>query len=308
MHFNNIERYGCFMNKNNMDFSKQIIKVQKSINRMSELNKGSYNVLIRSMNEFARNMKYNTKASFYDPNGLSAALKNIYPNNLNDILNYNYSDEFKDMLSSVKTVVYSAQKDLLKQLKEIDFSPILSSAYRMSDSFKDLVDAAYGITQEKLEETEIKDNIAQESEFANSEEVQEAINEHIKNPKGFQAKFANWSQKKIVQYYIIWKILSFMWTNFGQPYFQENVGMPFTAYIVSNVKELPEKGAEVICQIKENIEGTIIANTNYYYKVSFTDENGIEREGYVAKRNLKLLEEKEDISDNVEEETTNGQE
>ena len=63
------------------------------------------------------------------------------------------------------------------------------------------------------------------------------------------------------------------------------------SYVVSNVKELPQKGAEVICQLKEDIEAVIIENTNYYYKVSFIDENGVQREGYVAKRNLKLIEE-----------------
>lgn len=36
-------------------------------------------------------------------------------------------------------------------------------------------------------------------------------------------------------------------------------------------------------------ERVILEDTNYYYKVSFTDENGETKEGYVAKRNLKLI-------------------
>ena len=68
--------------------------------------------------------------------------------------------------------------------------------------------------------------------------------------------------------------------------------MPVTAYVVSNVKEFPEKGAKIIGQIHENIEAIIIENTNYYYKVTFTNENGETKEGYVAKRNLKIIEEK----------------
>ena len=62
-------------------------------------------------------------------------------------------------------------------------------------------------------------------------------------------------------------------------------------YIESNVKEFPQKGAEIVCKIKENVEAIILEDTNYYYKVSFTDENGETKEGYVAKRNLKLIEE-----------------
>ena len=54
-------------------------------------------------------------------------------------------------------------------------------------------------------------------------------------------------------------------------------------YIESNVKEFPQKGAEIVCIIKENVEAIILEDTNYYYKVSFTDENGETKEGYVAK-------------------------
>ena len=68
--------------------------------------------------------------------------------------------------------------------------------------------------------------------------------------------------------------------------------MPVTAYVVSNVKEFPEKGAKIVGQIHENIEATIIGNTNYYYKVTFINEDGEIKEGYVAKRNLKIIEKK----------------
>ena len=34
---------------------------------------------------------------------------------------------------------------------------------------------------------------------------------------------------------------------------------------------------------------------NYYYKVTYTDKNGEVKEGYVAKRNLKIIEEQEKI-------------
>ena len=62
---------------------------------------------------------------------------------------------------------------------------------------------------------------------------------------------------------------------------------------ISFVKELPEKGAEIICHLEQNIEAIITENQNYYYKVIFIDEYGIEREWYVAKRNLKIIEHKE---------------
>ena len=73
------------------------------------------------------------------------------------------------------------------------------------------------------------------------------------------------------------------------------------AYIESNVKDLPQKGSEIICQINAGVEDIIIENTNYYYKVSFTDENGVKQEGYVAKRNLKLIEHNEEDVEESEE-------
>lgn len=74
--------------------------------------------------------------------------------------------------------------------------------------------------------------------------------------------------------------------------------MHVMAYIESNVKDLPQKGSAIICQIKEGVEAIIIENTNYYYKVSFTDERVVEQEGYGAKRNLKLIQ--QDIDDREE--------
>lgn len=99
--------------------------------------------------------------------------------------------------------------------------------------------------------------------------------------------------RKTQEYFIVINFWLLIWGIFIVPYLQENVGLPVMTYVVSNVKELPEKGAKIVAQLKKNIEATIIENTNYYYKVTFTDEDGVQREGYVAKRNLKIIEESE---------------
>jgi hypothetical protein len=67
--------------------------------------------------------------------------------------------------------------------------------------------------------------------------------------------------------------------------------------VTSIVRELPEKSSEIICHLEQNIEAIILENQNYYYKVSFIDENGIEREGYVAKRNLKMIDKEDDLDE-----------
>ncbi|MEI3521727.1 MAG: hypothetical protein V8Q40_12050 [Anaerosacchariphilus sp.] len=118
------------------------------------------------------------------------------------------------------------------------------------------------------------------------------------NPKGFQARVSEWTEKKKVQFFIAWQLIYFVYANFFQPYLVEKIGIPVTTYVVSNVKELPEKGAKIVGQIQENIEAIIVENTNYYYKITFTDENGETKEGYVAKRNLKIVENKKEENDN----------
>ena len=105
-------------------------------------------------------------------------------------------------------------------------------------------------------------------------------------------RVANWAEEKRKKYDIVAVLGRIIVDSFIIASLQ-NCGITVTTKIVSNVKELPQKGAEVICQLKENFEATIIENTNYYYKVTFTDEDGVQREGYVAKRNLKIIEEPE---------------
>lgn len=204
-----------------------------------------------------------------------------------------------DSLKSMIELVSDIHTEQIEKIREIDFSKIFSSMSISSETcslknLKDVVDATYKSVQEgEGENLEVDDVLS-------TEEIEEAINEQISNPKGFQERAKEWSEKKIVKYFIIWEVICFLYSNFLQPYFQQNVGVPVTAWVVSNVKELPQKGAEVICQIKEGVEAVIIENTNYYYKVSFTDENGVKQEGYVAKKNLKLIEQNEEVTEESE--------
>lgn len=151
-----------------------------------------------------------------------------------------------------------------------------------------IISEAYEMAQNYAFDEEVSDL---ETEFISQQEFEEAFTEQVENPIGFQERIANWAEAKKKKYYVIVLTVLLIWTNFIQPYFQDKIGVPVTAYVVSNVKELPEKASKVICQLKEEVEAVIVENTDYYYKVKFVDEDGVEREGYVAKRNLKLIEE-----------------
>lgn len=190
----------------------------------------------------------------------------------------NIAESAKAIAESINAMSKSLRLEQLKQLQQIDFSCMFADIVPKSTSLSDIVETAYS-------------------------RVQEVLTEQATDSKGFQAKFANWTEKKKIQFFIIWQLICFIYGNFFQPYFQENVGIPVTAYVVSNVKELPEKGARIIGKIHENIEAIITENTNYYYRVTFTNENGEIIEGYVAKRNLKIIEEKKDAIDEIHSES-----
>lgn len=206
----------------------------------------------------------------------------------------------QDALGDVIELLSNIQKEQIETISKIDFSEIFTSMYKsMEDgslkNLRDVVNAAYEAVQEDEEDDLEADDVL------SVEEVKEAIEEQINNPKCFQQRVKKWSEEKVVKYFIIWRLICFLYSNFFQPYFQQNVGIPVMAYIESNVKDLPQKGSEIICQIKAGVEAMIIENTNYYYKVSFTDENGVKQEGYVAKRNLKLIEHNEEDVEESEE-------
>lgn len=134
------------------------------------------------------------------------------------------------------------------------------------------------------------------------------MKEQIENPKGFQERVSNWTETKIKKYFIAFIIISFIWSNFIQPYFVEHIGMPVTSWIVSNVKEIPAKTSEVIGELKAGMEAVIIDNVPYYYKVTFVDENGEIKEGYVSKRSVKIINEETIVEEQLDKGKENAEE
>lgn len=199
--------------------------------------------------------------------------------------NLNVSESAKIMVKSMNAISRSFALEPMKQLHQIDFSAMFADVVPKASSLSEVVSTTYSLVQEELESKK------EEKVLFTEDEIHEALSEQVTDPKGFQARVARWTESKKIQFFIIWNLILFIYGNFVQPYFQEYVGIPVMTYVVSNVKELPEKGAKIIGQLQENIEAVITEDVNYYYKVTFTDENGEIQEGYVAKRNLKIIKE-----------------
>lgn len=206
-----------------------------------------------------------------------------------EAINLTLSDSMQSLLESIRPTIdmINANSAIFKS----NYGEMLKGFYDLGYNVSFLAEQAY-------EEAESDTS----DDFNTDKEIIEALKEQEADPIGFQERVANWTEKKKKKYYIVIGIIVFIWTNFLAPYFQDNIGKPVVAYTVSKVRELPETASKVIDEFVEGIEGFITEDVPYYYKVTYIDENGEEKEGYVAKKNLKVIEEtdEEEESDDQE--------
>ena len=192
----------------------------------------------------------------------------------------------------------------LERLTSVTSMLDMSSLQRFASEIESVNEDLYDILNEVYYKDDDIEDFELEEGFKCNAEIQEALEEQVNDPVKFQEKVAFWTEKKKRQFFIVYIILNFFWGNFIQPYFQESIGAPVMAWTVAHVKELPEKVGKFIGDLKEDIEATIIENVPYYYKVTFVDENGEIKEGYVSKRSVKLVEPVIEMEETEEQETT----
>lgn len=242
--------------------------------------------------------------SIYQPIGMTKMLETIADATT---VNLGFKDYSKQLVAISESLlkVYEPIKISEESIRAVmgitasipNYSDLTAGLTSLSNNLSSIVTAIY----EESEEEEISEL---ETDFVSNEELRETIIEQIENPIEFQERVANWAESKKKKYYIAILILMFVWDNFVQPYFQEYIGVPIMAWGVAHVRELPEKTSRFVGDIKEDIEATIIENVPYYYKVTFVDENGEEKEGYVSKRSVKLVEPVIETEETEKQETT----
>ena len=279
----------------NVDISKSASAVLKAAYTPFKVSE-SYKQSMESFKEIGRQFSAINMAEEYRRS--LDSIQNI-AKSLMSVTTIDTARSIQNLQESMKIFTDSVIAGQINQLESINYGKIFSQTLQKNGTFKDAVDAAYESLQE---EENISENVELETDFASEQEIQDTINDQMNNPVGFQERVANWAAEKYKKYFIVINFWLLTWGIFIQPYLQENVGLPVMTYVASDVKELPEKGAKIVTRLKKNIEATIIKNTNYYYKVTFIDEDGVRKEGYVAKRNLKIIEEPE--TEETEEEPT----
>lgn len=263
---------------------KRFIKMQKSFNRMC-----SYNLWPEHPDTMESAVDDSFREIITNIDKLTNALQDILPNGIRDMVNYNTIKATGEKLSEAVNA-YAEYAGQPHQLSKIDFSPVFFREFINSYCFKDLISAAYKVTQEMPGKIADEGN-ALESEFSNTEELEDDIHECINSSKDSWKETDDWLQKRKGQYFKIWQILCFLCACFIQLYIQGNISLPVKADKAINVRRQPRLNAEIICLLKENIEAIIIEDTIRYYRIAFIDEDGIKREGYVSKKSVKLLNE-----------------
>lgn len=188
----------------------------------------------------------------------------------------------------------SGYSGIAEQINQFNGYKNIAEALNSYSSVKDVIDSVYSSLDFDDEEENIEEL---ETDFADEQELQDALEEEFTDENKFAKRIKSWAKEKLKKYNIYKFIGLFIINVFILPYLEENVGKPVMTKVVSIVKEAPEKGAEIIYRLKDGVQAIIMENTNYYYKVKFTDENGVEREGYVAKKNLKVIKEKMEQSE-----------
>lgn len=209
-----------------------------------------------------------------------------------NIENFNISN----LSESIQDVVKSVQPD--RELMNANMSLLIQN---YADMVSDLNSIGYNLSelvQQACDEIDEEEFV--EDDFSSNDEIAETLQEQADNPKGFQERVADWSEAKKKKYYILIGIIFFIWANCFQPYFQDTIGKPVATYVVSKVKELPKAAGKVVDELKKDFQALISEDVPYYYKVTYTDENGNVREGYVAKKNLRIIEPEESADKKAE--------
>lgn len=282
-----------------MTFNESI-QMQANIQKMMEPIQG-LQTMPALMNSIQRIASLNSAVeSMYQTASITKMLDNIANITSLNLKIHDYSKQL-DVLNESLLKIYEPIKineEFIRTIMGVtasipSYSELMTGVANLTNNLSSIATAIY----DEAEEKEISEL---ETDFFSNEELQEAIIEQNENPIGFQERIANWAESKKKKYYIAILILMFVWNNFIQPYFQEHIGVPVTAWTVAHVREFPEKASKLVTDIREDIEATIIENVPYYYKITFVDENGEKKEGYVSKRSVKFIDpaiEAEDVEE-----------
>ncbi len=223
-------------------------------------------------------------------NLFSGIIKNF--NIPQEIIESSFIDYAKNMSQSMAAAEYELlrQNDNIKSATRLLYEDFLNNIDLEENNLTNR------IYEEMSSDSEEEVDLQSQEWFSNDTEIREALIEQANNPEGFQERFADWAEKKKRQFYIVLWIIGFIWIYFFQDDFKQYVCQPIKEYMVAKIRELPNKDAGIIGELKDE-QAIVTGDEPYYYKIKFTGEDGKEHEGFVSKRSVILIENSDEESD-----------
>ncbi|NBH83074.1 hypothetical protein D7X88_04005 [bacterium C-53] len=200
---------------------------------------------------------------------------------------YEYEKMLKDIRFVIDEMADAMDFRQLEILKNIDFSRIYRDSF-YSEKYAEASQRAYEYAEEEVKGEE---NISQE-------ELLEIFNEQIGRKIGWQEKLYNKSEEFKRRYFVFYNIfvacLCFIISEIMSFFAQLGI-----AYAFGNITSEPQKDAPVIYYFDQRTEVNIIGETDYYYFITYPDNDGNESVGYCEKENVEII--PEDNNENEKE-------
>ena len=174
---------------------------------------------------------------------------------------------------------YFVDADFVDKVNEVDIQQIINN--KPGATITEVANEVYRIA-----------NNGECEDVVDDELIKEVVNEIASckdNSKGFQEKACDFFEEIRKKYFVIIIVIWFFYSIFVEPYLQENMGVPIMTRISSKVRSEPNTGSEVVCIMGESTEAIAEEDLNYYYKVYYVNENGEEYVGYIAKKNVAIM-------------------
>jgi len=190
---------------------------------------------------------------------------------------YNYSDMLKILNYSFSEVAETIGLKQMEALQNIDFSRLFrDSFYR--EKYDEVSQMAYGYVQEEVKGEE---NISQK-------ELREIFNEQIEDKAGWQEKLQSKPKEFKEKYSVFYKFIRWFFIVLIEAiveYFLD-LGIP---YIHGKIVSAPKENAPAIYYFDQRTEINIIGETDNYYFITYTDDDGNEVTGYGEKENIEIV-------------------
>lgn len=190
---------------------------------------------------------------------------------------YNYEEMLKGFRFTVAEMAEKIGMEQLEAFQNIDFGRLFRDSF-YQEKYNEASKIAFDYTEDEIES---EDDISQE-------ELLEVFNEQMEDKIGWQEKLYNKSEEFKRKYFVFYKVfIGCLWFILSQIaiYFAQ-LGI---AYAFGNLTSEPEKDSSVIYYFDQRTEVNIIGETDNYYFITYTDDDGNEVTGYSEKEDIEIV-------------------